>query len=162
MESRELSGPRRRSLPFVVGGEECRVDLRGPQPVRRGSRWVVQLVDLWVATMLPWDVIDLTFDVVARAPDGPSIVYGPIDGLHFAQGFVAVATKELRWDQAREGTPHGLRAVAVVAHVRAQSAPEAPPAPVPRPLAPSPSIVRLLPHAGSAYPVVKWRLARLG
>jgi hypothetical protein len=121
----------------------------------------VQLVDLWVATMMPWDVLDLTFDVVARAPDGPALVYGPIDGLHFAQGFVTLSTRELRWDDARQGTPHGLRAVAVIAHVRAEpSAREPAPAPVMPLAAPvtPPNVLRLLPHA-AAYPAVKWRLA---
>jgi hypothetical protein len=103
--------------------------------------------------------VDLAFDVVAAAPGGPSIVFGPIDGVRFAQGFVSLATRQLWWpDSAREGTPHGLRAMAVVAHVRAEAAAPAPPTPSRAPVTP-PNVLRLLPNAAGGYPTVKWRLA---
>jgi hypothetical protein len=152
----------RHSLKFVLGSEECRVDLRSPRPVRRRNRRMVQLIDLWVATMLPWDVVDLTFDVIVTAPGGDSVLCGPIDGLHFAQGFVDLRTRELWWGDAREGTPHGLRVVAVVAHVRTEAAPVRAPRPAPaRAPAPLGSLARLLPHAETAYPCVEWRLVPL-
>jgi hypothetical protein len=117
---------------------------------------MVQLIDLWVATMLPWEVLDLTFDVIAAAPVGDSILCGPLDGLRFAGGFVDLATRELWWDDPRDDTPHGLRAVAVVANVRAES--ERQPAPPPRPSVTLASLARLLPHGTAAYPTVEWHV----
>jgi hypothetical protein len=149
-------------MAFVLGSEECRVDLHGPQPVRRGKQPMVRLIDLWVATMLPWDVLDLTFDVLASGPGGATVLCGPLEGLRFSAGFVSLASGELWWDHGRKGTPHGLRAVAVVAHVRSEPSPEklTPPA-LARPTVTLANLARLLPHAETAYPPVEWRVVPL-
>jgi hypothetical protein len=118
---------------------------------------MVQLIDLWVASLLPGDVFDLMFEIVACTADGETAGVAALEGLRFAQGFLVIATRELWWDGPRTGTPHGLRVQSIAVRDQAQ--------PIPKPSgAALPSVTlahlaRVLPHAVAAYPSVEWRSA---
>src|SRR5580700_9753930 len=97
------------SLTFVCQAQARSVDLGAPRRVRRSGRSMVSLMDLWVATLLPADVLDVTFEIVTDEVDAvrPS---APLDGLRFARGFIATATRELWWENAADRALHGARA----------------------------------------------------
>jgi len=148
------------------------VNLHGPRPVWRAGRRVVPLIDLWVATLLPYDVLDLTFHVVARRPETGRTREYSIDALCFARGFLTLRTRELWWDDQREGTPHGWTASSVVARLGSTSTPVLGAVPVHGPTPPvdddppsAPGLLevtlanlkRLLPHAALGYPAVALR-----
>jgi hypothetical protein len=146
------------SIPFVLDGESEPVALTAPAPVRRSGRSMVHLVDLWVASGLPGDVIDLAFEIV---PPGSTVPAARVEGLDFARGFLVLATRELWWERRRD-LPSGLCVGSVV--VRApvmEAAHPAMPATVapltadmPSPLA---ALARVLPHATASFPAVRWR-----
>jgi hypothetical protein len=165
-----LSAPRgSHRFAFVVDGKVHPVNINGPRSVWRAGRRMVPLIDLWVATLLPFDVLDLTFQVVARRPETGRTREYSMDALCFARGFLALRTRELWWDDQRVGTPHGWTASSVMARVGAGDTPVLGPAPV---HGPPPTLAdgargllevtlanlqRLLPHAALGYPAVAVR-----
>lgn len=119
---------------------------------------MVQLIDLWVASLLPGDILDLTFEIVAVTADGQTVRSSPLDGLRFARGYIVLATHEMWWEGPRTGTPHGLRAHTI--HVADQDATLAQaPASAPGPSVTLANLARVLPHVATAYPSVEWRSA---
>jgi hypothetical protein len=134
------------------------VDLGAPMPVRRRGQWMVALIDLWVASLLPGDVFDRAFEIVACEAGGTEhrVV---LDGLHFARGFFALRTRELWWADRADGALHGLRVKSIVVRAKAEPLHIVPP---PRPsVARAPSVAdlrRLLPHTAAGYPFVEFRV----
>jgi hypothetical protein len=106
------------TISFVSGGEVRRVDLRTPCAIRRGRRRVVQLLDLWVATMLPGELLDLTFTLVTCRDDRGRHLSARVDALTFAKGFITPATRELWWDDPadRRLQGQGVESVVVTQH----------------------------------------------
>lgn len=125
---------------------------------------MVSLIDLWVASMLPGCLLDLGFQIVATGAAGAVRACAPVDALLFARGFVAVASRELWWDDPADGALNGFRLQSIIVR-------PADPSPVPAPASPRPAariehrhlsvarLTRLLPHVAEAYPVVEWRSA---
>ncbi|HEY8086451.1 MAG TPA: hypothetical protein VIF09_01360 [Polyangiaceae bacterium] len=145
-------------LSFALDDAERRVDLESVASVRRGGRRVAQLLDLWVASLLPGDLLDLKFEIVAEDASGVAVRSAFLDGVGLTRGFVAIGTRRLWWDGPRDGVPHGLVARSVVVHgppptVRAPVTP-----PPTRPPAAVPALVRVLPAIAFRYPAVEWRL----
>ena len=149
------------SVSFTLDGEERGVNLRAPGAVRRAGRRMVQLVDLWVASLLPGDLLDLAFELVA-VDTGGTVVRRRLDGLTFMRGLVAVTTRQLWWAEGeREGLPHGLFLREVTVH-HAPPSPEEAPRPAAPPARPAPSatiLARVLPIARRPYPAVVVRAA---
>jgi hypothetical protein len=149
-------------LAFVLDGDERGVDLRAPGVVRRAGRRMVQLVDLWVASLLPGDLLDLDFELVALGPDGDEI-RTRLDALTFTRGLVALCTRQLWWpEDARAHLPHGLVLRAVVVRRVPRPSPEEAPRPATTPARPAPSatiLARVLPIARTPYPPVVLRAA---
>jgi hypothetical protein len=146
-----------RLLTFVQDGKPSAVDLDAPMAERRGSRWMVRLMDLWVATLLPGDIFDLSFKIRAfDLADGRRRV-ARVDGLVFARGFLVTATRELWWENEAEGVLAGSRIYAVEV-CTAVDAPTAAPETAWRPGPASVATIhRLLPLTRVAYPPVEWR-----
>jgi hypothetical protein len=105
------------SICVLFETEIRRVDLRAATPVRRRGRRVVQLIDLWVASLLPWDVLDLSFEIVGTGPTGEAFHSAPIGGLLLARAFVALSTHELSWAHSDDATPPGVRIESLVARL---------------------------------------------
>jgi hypothetical protein len=84
-----------------------RVDLRGPMAVRRKTRWLVPLVDLWVASGIPGHLLDLAFEVITTDPTGGGIRANTFDPQRFARGFVALYDGRLWWDDPAEAALNG-------------------------------------------------------
>ncbi len=160
---------RKRALKFMLDGEPRTADIGAPMPVERNGTWMVSLMDLWVATMLPGDIFDLSFRMVtddASEADPACLV----DGMTFARGFLDIATRQLWWDDGVASALVGtcprtilvttLAQVAQVvqpAHTRS-SATRATPAAPPRPARLSVSdLRRILPLAATRYPAIEWR-----
>jgi hypothetical protein len=145
------------SLTFVCQGEARSVDLGAPRRVRRSGRSMVSLMDLWVATLLPADVLDVTFEIVTDEGD-TARRSAPLDGLRFGRGFIATTTRELWWEDAADRALQGARAQSVLVHVEPGPLALAEPVPGPSPVATA-NLSRLLPHASMTYPPVQWRRA---
>jgi hypothetical protein len=151
---------RAQEVTFVLGGEERRVDLRAPRPVRLDGRSMVPLIDLWVASLLPGDLLELVFEIVTSGPGGAVRCSPPIDPLRFARGFIEIETRELWWDDPDDGNLHGLRARTIVVAAKVQRPPPPPPAkPAEHRTISFAELRRLLPHAVDAYPPVLLRSA---
>jgi hypothetical protein len=148
------------SITFVSNGEERRVDLGAPMPIRRGRDRMVQLIDLWVASLLPGDILDRTFEIVTSSARGAAQRVGTLDALHFARGFIVLGTCELWWRDPADGAFNGRCVESIVVRVKAEPLPLVA---LPRPRvarAPSASdLRRLLPHTAAGYPFVEWRSA---
>jgi hypothetical protein len=148
-------------LAFTSEGEERQVDLHAPRSVRRGGRWVVQLMDLWVASLLPGDVLDLTFEMTTHAAGGVDTRLTAIDALHFSRGFIVPTTRELWWEAAADRALHGRYAQAISVKRKAEppasvvipTRPAEPPAPIDAVVG---RVRDLLPHV-ACYPRVSWR-----
>jgi hypothetical protein len=117
---------------------------------------MVPLIDLWVATLLPADVFDVTFEVVTIDDEGQAIRSAPIDGLRFARGFVVASTRELWWEDASDRALQGVVAHSIVACVHRATAETVVPDPPAHPVSDA-DLRRLLPHVGRTYPAVEWR-----
>jgi hypothetical protein len=145
-------------ISFALDDAERRVDLESVASVRRGGRRVVQLLDLWVASLLPGDLLDLRFEIVAEDAYGAVVRSVLLDGVRLTKGFVAIGTRRLWWDGPRDGVPHDLVVRSVVVH-RPPPAVRAPATPPP-PRAPAilPAFARVLPAIAFRYPAVEWRL----
>jgi len=87
-----------RHVTFASEGGVRRVDLRAPIAVRRGSRWLVPLVDLWVASGLPGNLLDLAFEMITTDSVGGAIRTNTLDPQRFARGFVGLHGGQLWWD----------------------------------------------------------------
>jgi hypothetical protein len=133
------------------------VDLRAPRPIRMDGRLMVPLIDLWVASLLPGDLLDLSFAIAASGPDGEISCSPPIDPLRFARGFIDIETRELRWDDPADCAIDGLRAHTILVSARAEPIAEPPPGPTAHRSISVAELQRLLPHAVSPYPVVALR-----
>jgi hypothetical protein len=151
---------RKRALTFVLDGEPRTADIGAPMPVERNGAWMVSLMDLWVATMLPGDIFDLSFRMVTGVASETDPAC-EVDGMLFAHGFIDIATRQLWWS---DGAPSALvgacpRTILVTSHaqpVRTHS----PPARTTPATAPRLSVVdlrRLLPIASTRYPAIEWR-----
>jgi hypothetical protein len=100
-------------ISFACHGVVRQVDLRGPMAVRRGSRWLVPLVDLWVASGLPGNLLDLTFEMITSDAIGGAIRTNTFDPQRFARGFVALCDGRLWWDDPAEVALNGRVARAI-------------------------------------------------
>jgi hypothetical protein len=87
--------------------------------VRRGSRWLVPLVDLWVASGLPGNLIDLAFEMITTDPIDRATRTNTFDPQRFARGFVALDDGHLWWDDPAEAALNGrvARAIFVRPHL---------------------------------------------
>jgi hypothetical protein len=156
-------GPGARStalISFVSDGKEKQVDLRAPRSVRRGGRWMVQLMDLWVASLIPGDVLDLAFEIVTTGDGDTDQRVVSLDALHFARGFIVPATRELWWDDPADRVVHGRCAQSIAVHKAPPPIAHASPPPAP-PASDASSVARihnLLPHI-AGYPQVAWRFS---
>jgi hypothetical protein len=111
---------------------------------------VVSLVDLFIATLLPDDLFDLTFEIATTHRDGPRRARarrGPFDGLRLAHAYVAVETRTLHWDEGAPPIAEGARVDAVL--VRRRAPPPARATTDARALA-----AELLPLARAPYPPI--------
>ena len=144
------------SITFVLDGEERRVDLRAPRSIRRGGRRVVQLIDLWVASLLPGDFLELTFEIVTSGSGGVRCS-APLEALQFAHGFVDLDGRELWWDDPTATPLQGLRAQAIVVLDGEPRRTVVPPKPPESRVGPVLDLHRLLPRATCGYPAVEWR-----
>lgn len=112
-----------RSLTFVSDGRRRRVDLRAPRPLRRDGQWMVRLMDLWVASGLPGDFLDLTFEIVTARSARAAVLEPEV----FARAYVLLATRELWRDDAQQQGPTGLRVRSIVVRAGAPAPAAAPP-----------------------------------
>lgn len=142
------------SILFLCDGEECRVSLRAPRPVRRGPKWMVRLINLWVATMLPGLLLDLEFEIVAARSGQVALPRPPVDAMRFARGHVGLTTRELLWDDPQDGALNGLVVEAIIARAPIPPLRAVTPA---RSGRPSPSVAALLRHAVDSYSLVEMR-----
>jgi hypothetical protein len=122
---------------------------------------MVQLMDLWVASLLPGEFLDLRFSLVTSNQAGVVRRSAPLEALHFARGFVSRRERALFWEEEEDGALNGLRLesievapalATVVRMVPAKTLPVRPPPPHPLRL----DLRRLLPHA-MPYPQVQWQ-----
>lgn len=119
---------------------------------------MVSLIDLWVASLLPGNFLDLTFQVVASGAGGAVRANAPVDALLFARGFVAVREHELWWEDPADAALSGFRLHSVVVRADVSALPP-PPRPVEISPAPIANLARILPIAAIGYPTVLWRSA---
>jgi hypothetical protein len=119
---------------------------------------MVSLMDLWVATLLPADVLDVTFEIETEEGDAVQRS-APLDGLRFARGFIATTTRELWWEDAADRALQGAHARSVLVRVEAGPLALAEAVASPPPAAPTADLRRLLPHTSRTYPPVEWRRA---
>jgi hypothetical protein len=119
---------------------------------------MVQLMDLWVASLLPGEFLDLRFSLVTSDAAGVVRRSAPLEALHFARGFVSRRERTLFWQQPDDGSLNGLRlesievAPALAPVLRMVPARTLPVRPPPLRL----DLRRLLPHA-MPYPQVQWQ-----
>jgi len=152
---------RKRALTFELDGEPRTADIGAPMPIERNGTWMVSLMDLWVATMLPGDIFDLSFRMVtggASETDPASVV----DGMTFARGFIDIATRQLWWGDGVASALVGTcpRAILVTSHAelaRTRYAPTHHPAPTTPARLSVADLRRLLPIAAARYPAIEWR-----
>jgi hypothetical protein len=150
--------PADRSVTFVHEGHEHQVDIGAPRAIRRGRRRMVQLMDLWVASLLPGEFLDLRFSLVTSNQAGVVRRSAPLEALHFARGYVSRRERTLFWEEEEDGALNGLRlesievAPALASVVRMVPAKTLPVRPPPLRL----DLRRLLPHA-IHYPQVQWQ-----
>ncbi len=150
-------------LTFVSDGEEHRVDMRAPLPRQRDGRWMVDLMDLWVASLLPDDFLDLRFEIVTAGPGG-TVRCSPVEPLEFARGRIDLEERQLWWDAPEDNPLNGHRALSIVVLRREPSHTE----PLPQIASTKPEVhriksvadlQRLLPHVPRVYPRVEVRSA---
>lgn len=121
-------------------------------------------MDLWVASLFPGDVLDLSFDIVTCADGGADPRTASLDALHFARGFIVPATRELWWDDPADRVLHGRRAQSIAVRRTAEPTPDVRPAPDPAQSSSGSGtsavarIHQLLPHT-ARYPRVEWRFS---
>lgn len=164
-QSAEETGFSTGAITFVCGTETREIPLSAPVPVLRGDRLMVSLMDLWVATLLPGDFLDLSFEIVVTSKSGAVQHLAPVDALRFARGHLAIDSRALAWG---DGSADAEAAAVVTIIVRdAASEIASPPPPVlaaPRATAPSAMsrLERMLPRGFSAdrYPSVAWRFKK--
>jgi hypothetical protein len=146
-------------VTFTLEGQERRVDLRAPRPIRRDGRWMAHLMDLWVASSLPGEFLDLHFELVTSGPGDTIHRSRPLEPLHFARGMVDVTRRDLWWDDPADRVLIGLRMESVVVVREAPPARDAAPESGVRRVAPVSidHLHRLLPRVVRAYPTVEWR-----
>ena len=95
-------------ISFLVDGRRRRVSLSRVALVERGGRLVAPLLDLWVASALPGDLLDLQFEIVVELSHGRSATLPAIDGPGMTRAFVELSTGRLWWHGPRAGMPRGL------------------------------------------------------
>lgn len=97
-----------------MDGQRRTVDPGWVVTVRRGGRRVVPLVDLWVASLLPGDLVDMAFAIVAEDATGAAVLSPPLEGACLPRAFIDWSSHRLWWDGPRSGIPHGLAVRSVV------------------------------------------------
>jgi hypothetical protein len=142
-----------RAVLFELGPEQRAVALSSPVATFEAGAFRVSLMDLWVATLLPGDVLDLSFELVAEGREGrpARATRTTLDGLRFGRGLVAIDSRELWWRDPRDSPLHGAKLLEVHVVPQAPIAVRVPPSRPPTP------IERLLPIAAARYPRVVWR-----
>jgi hypothetical protein len=110
----------KRALTFLQDGDPRTVDIGAPMPVERDGEWVVPLMDLWVATMLPGDVFDLTFRILTSSVASESDPSFLVQGMVFAGGHIAIATRELWFSDPAGVHLAGVCPRAIVVNDRAE------------------------------------------
>lgn len=157
-------------ITFVSDGEERRVDLNAPRARRRKGRTMVHLMDLWVASLLPGDFLDLRFEIVTTGSGGAVRCSHAIEALEFSRGTIDVDSHTLSWDTPGGHLLNGLRALSIVVIPTASSQvvsikPIASPAtvastkPTVHRISSVADLQRLLPYVPRVYPKVELRLA---
>ena len=148
--ARARSAPTIDVLTFEVRGRQRAVDLRAPVATFQGGEWRVSLMDLWVATLLQEDVLDLVFELIT--PPRSGITRALTDGLVFARGFVGIDSRELWWKDPMECPLHGAPLAEVLVHATGRRIIALAPAPAQRS-----AIERRLADYADRYPNVVWR-----
>ena len=154
------------AITFVCGTESRTVALDAPVPVLRGDRLMVSLMDLWVATLLPGDFLDLSFEVVVLSKNGVERHLAPVDALQFARGHLAIDSRSLAWEDGSTDVDGGAVVKIVVHDASSEIAIPTPPPVVAAPRASASSSIarleRMLPRGFSAnrYPPVAWRFKK--
>ncbi|HTQ47168.1 MAG TPA: hypothetical protein VMI75_30645 [Polyangiaceae bacterium] len=103
-KARDRSGLR---IAFVMDGKERRVQLSSVAATQRGGRLVVPLIDLWVATLLPGDLPDMEFEVVAEGVTEDAVSPPMIAGPDLPRAYVELRTLRFWWDGPYNGLPLG-------------------------------------------------------
>ena len=163
-QSAEETGFSTGAITFVCGTETRVVPLAAPVPVLRGDRLMVSLMDLWVATLLPGDFLDLSFEIVVTSKNGATQHLAPVDALQFARGHLAIDSRALAWEDG-SADAEAAAVVTIIVHDAASVIVTPPPvvaatrAPAPSPMA---GLERMLPRGFSAdrYPSVAWRFKK--
>jgi hypothetical protein len=101
-----------------MNGKQRRVRLASVAAIRRGGRLVVPLVDLWVATLLPGDLPDMEFEVVAEGETQDGARAPAIAGVSLPRAYLELMTRRLWWDGPCNGLPHGRVVRSVVINGR--------------------------------------------
>jgi hypothetical protein len=102
--ARDRTGQR---IAFVKDGKRRRVRLASVAAIQRCGRLVVPLVDLWVATLMPGDLLDMEFEIVAEGTTAGGVRPPAIAGPRLPSAYLELKTRRLWWDGPREGLPHG-------------------------------------------------------
>jgi hypothetical protein len=85
----------------VVRGERLvTIDLGALASRRIGAGNYVCLADVWTASQLPGDLVDLVFDFVAEDGFRPSRAHPCVGGTTFARGFLHRGRRDVLWDEA--------------------------------------------------------------
>ena len=164
-QSAEETGFSTGAITFVCGTETRVVPLAAPVPVLRGERLMVSLMDLWVATLLPGDFLDLSFEIVVTSKNGAPQHLAPVDALQFARGHLAIDSRALAWEDGSTDV-ESAAVVTIIVHDAASEIVTPPPPVVATTRAPAPSAMagleRMLPRGFSAdrYPSVAWRFKK--
>jgi hypothetical protein len=124
--------------------------LRAPVSTFLGGEWRVSLMDLWVATLLEEDVLDLVFELIT--PRRVGMTRALTDGLIFARGFLGIDSRELWWKDPLECPLHGAPLAEVLVHPAGRRIVALPPAPAQRS-----ALERRLADYADRYPNVVWR-----
>jgi hypothetical protein len=97
------SALRRSSVTVVRGLSSVIVDLRRISSTLGRPDGGVRLDELWFASRLPGELIDLSFDFLGDDGFRASLHTGTeLSGAHLAKGFINVASRDLFWEATAE------------------------------------------------------------